>query len=133
MNEIRILVVDDEQAVRQLLKQFFEELGYIVHTAADGESALEEFADFSPHFVFLDVIMPDINGIDVLCRMKELDRQAQIVMISGMHDLTMAKEAINAGAADYITKPIEFRFLQNYIRTEVKKLFGTSNEALPGV
>jgi len=126
----RILVVDDEIEIRDVLSQFLGKLGYEVETAPDGTSALEKFRSYSPHFIFLDLMMPDISGIEVLKMIREIDKQARVIMISGMHDLGMAKEAMLLGALDYITKPIEFKFLQKFIERETKLMFGSQRSEM---
>jgi len=126
MEQIKILVVDDEFAVCEIFDKFLTPLGYSVRVAQDGTGALQTFQEFAPHFVFLDVIIPGENGIQILQKMLEIDKSAQIVKISGMHDLTVAKEAIQLGAVDYITKPIGFDNLHSYIKEQTKQISGNS-------
>lgn len=124
MEQLKILVVDDESAVCEVFDRFLTPSGYSVQVAHESVEALKTFQNFAPHFVFLDVIIPGENGIQILQKMLAIDKSAQIVMISGMHDLSVAKEAINLGAVDYITKPIEFDKLQAYIEEQSKRVFG---------
>jgi DNA-binding NtrC family response regulator len=124
MEQIKILVVDDEFAVCDIFYKFLTPLGYKVRTAHEVDQALTEFKSLSPHFVFLDVIIPGESGIQILQKMLEIDQSSNIVMISGMHDLTVAKEAMMLGAVDYITKPIEFENLHQYIQDQAKEMFG---------
>ncbi len=124
MEQIRILVVDDEYAVCEIFEKFLTPLGYKVRSAQEVNQALIEFKSLSPHFVFLDVIIPGESGIQILQKMLEIDQSSNIVMISGMHDLTVAKEAMMLGAVDYITKPIEFENLHHYIQDQAKEMFG---------
>ncbi len=105
-------------------------MSYEVRIARNGMSALEVFKEFSPHFIFLDVIMPEMSGIEVLQKIREMDKETKIVMISGMHDLGMAKEAISLGALDYITKPIELGYLSEFIKEQMIDMFGAEENTM---
>ena len=124
MKSARILVVDDDSAICALLEEFFVEIGHEVRTQTDANSAVETYKSFSPHFVFLDMIMPGKSGIELLQDFLKIDNEAKVIMVSGMHDLGMAKESISLGALDYITKPIDFNFLNVFIQNQMKNLFG---------
>jgi len=132
MDEIRILIIDDEMGVCEMLVQFFNSLDFSAKYALNGQDALDVVQNFSPHFVFLDVMMPEMNGIDVLRHIREMDKSAKVIMISGMHDLGMAKEAMKLGAIDYIPKPIKLEDLKAFISNEVKKIQGGSGSETVG-
>jgi len=117
MEPARILVVDDEPDIRDILEKSLSLSGYSVTSAADGAKALELCASFNPHVILLDVMMPDASGVETLQKIRALDRDVKVVMVSGMHDLTVAREAISLGAVDYITKPFDLRDLDSYIKT----------------
>ncbi len=125
MNKARILVIDDEQIVCELLEQFLTNIGHEVRYALNGKDALELYKTFAPHLTLLDVIMPKMSGIAVLQRIRDMDKKSKVIMISGMHDLEMAKEAITMGAVDYITKPVDLEFLAKFISQQVKEIFGS--------
>lgn len=122
---IRILVVDDDLNICNLLNEFLINLGYDVRVTKDGISAIETFRQFSPHIILLDVILPDMNGVEILRKIREYDKHVRISMISGMHDLRVAKDAIQLGAVDYISKPFELDYIEEYIKGEVKEVLGT--------
>ena len=103
----RILVVDDEQGVREALRQLLEYEGYVVGLAASGSEALDVFADFKPHLVLLDVKMAGMDGLAVLARIREADPQALVVMISGHGTIATAVEATQLGAHDFLEKPLD--------------------------
>jgi len=103
----RILVVDDEQGVREALRQLLEYEGYVVALAASGSEALDAFADFKPHLVLLDVKMAGMDGLAVLARLREADPQALVVMISGHGTIATAVEATQLGAHDFLEKPLD--------------------------
>jgi len=103
----RILVVDDEQGVREALRQLLEYEGYTVMMANSGPEALGAYADFKPHLVLLDVKMAGMDGLAVLARLRETDPQALVVMISGHGTIATAVEATQLGAHDFLEKPLD--------------------------
>ena len=103
----RVLVVDDEQGVREALRQLLEYEGYAVALAASGSEALDAFADFKPHLVLLDVKMAGMDGLAVLAKLRETDPQALVVMISGHGTIATAVEATQLGAHDFLEKPLD--------------------------
>lgn len=122
MGKIRILVVDDEAEIRDILEQALTLAGHQVTVADGGLKAIKLCRTFLPHIVLLDVMMPDLSGIETLQRIREQDREVKVVMVSGMHDLQTAKEAIALGALDYITKPFDLRDLDEYIRSQAANM-----------
>ena len=101
-----ILLVDDELGARESLAVILED-DYQVVTAASGKEALEIFKKVPIDLVFLDVHMPEMDGIEVLKKLKELDDEIDVVMVSALNTARMAVDAIKFGAYDYITKPYE--------------------------
>jgi len=126
LNPIRILVVDDEDQVCKMLQRFLTWLEYDVKTALNGEDALAIVKDFEPHFVILDVMIPVMSGIEILQAVLKIDNSIQVIMISGMHDLGMAKEAMSLGALDYLLKPVKLDSLQDLLKQTEEKLFDSS-------
>ena len=120
MDQIRILVIDDDEEICGLLYQALTEKGHKVKTALDGATGVSICHSFNPHVILLDVMLPGQSGIEVLQDIFDIDNQVKVLMISGMLDLNAAREAIKMGATDYITKPIEFKALDNYITDLVK-------------
>lgn len=106
----RVLIVDDESAIREslglLLKNHFD-----VSTAGDGQEALTLLADFAPHLVLLDVMMPRLDGIETLKRIKEHHANIPVVMLTAANTVRSAVEAIKLGAIDYLSKPFEIEQL----------------------
>ncbi|OLC78747.1 MAG: Fis family transcriptional regulator, partial [Gemmatimonadetes bacterium 13_1_40CM_4_69_8] len=103
----RVLIVDDEKGIREALKQVFEFEELEVQTCASGHEALRLYAEFRPHLVFLDVKMQGMDGIETLARLRQLDPQAQVVMISGHGTIQTAVEATQLGAYDFLEKPLD--------------------------
>jgi PAS domain S-box-containing protein len=102
----RILVVDDEADLRDILKIYLEELGYVVGTAPNGEVGLERFRDQRPPIVMTDIKMPGMDGIDLLQRIKQEDPETEVIMITGHGDMDLAIKSLKLEATDFITKPI---------------------------
>ncbi len=113
---LKILVVDDEPHIQEVLQQLLETEGYATRSAGSGADALELIHEFTPHIVFLDIRMPEMDGIQCLRRIKELEPKAEVVMISGFATLDMAKRSLEIGAFDYIGKPLSFDHIRDVIR-----------------
>jgi len=102
---MRILVVDDEQAVRELVRDVLVDDGYDVMEACDGQSAVELGRREQFNLVFCDVKMGRVSGFDVLRAFRELQPQAEVILMTGHGSLEAALEAVREGAVDYICKP----------------------------
>ncbi len=103
--EGRLLIVDDEASVRNLLQRTLEKAGYNVVTAADGQEALDKMSQLNIEVVLLDIRMPGISGMEVL-RKLTIDRpETVVIMATAVGDAQTAVEAMKLGAYDYITKP----------------------------
>ena len=103
----RVLVVDDEKGIREALRQLLEYEEKEVQTCASGADAVKLYPEFRPHLVFLDVKMQGRDGLATLRDLRSLDRQAQVVMISGHGTIQTAVEATQLGAYDFLEKPLD--------------------------
>lgn len=103
----RILVVDDEEIVRQSLLAWFKEDGYDVDTAENADAALRLFEIGKYSLILLDIKMPGMSGMDLLVKLKEYDPNAIIILITAYASVSSAVKALKSGAYDYITKPID--------------------------
>lgn len=119
-----VLVVDDEVAFRAGLTQALSKEGFVVHTAGDGEEALELYNTVHPDLVLLDVMLPRMSGIDV-CRQIRLTAETPVIMVSARSEEIDAVVALEVGADDYITKPYRLRELVARMRTVLRRS-GTS-------
>jgi two-component system response regulator AtoC len=115
----QILIVDDEPAIRQLLVEFLEELGYHADCAEDGESALEWLSSSRPDMVLLDVRLPGISGIDVLQRAQKIHSDLPVIVISGYADEALARQALRMGAYDFFLKPFDLRQVELRLSTKL--------------
>ncbi len=103
----RILVVDDEEGIRKILRQVLEYEGHDVDVAAGGGEALGKFQELRPDLTFLDVKMARMDGLEVLDRIREMDEAATVIMISGHGTIETAVEATRRGAWDFLEKPLD--------------------------
>jgi DNA-binding response OmpR family regulator len=108
----RVLVVDDEPDALELLQAFLEAKGYEVLTASDGEEALQKVKEERPHLILLDVRMPKMTGLEVLKRVREIDREVGVIMVTAVNEEETGRQALQMGAFDYITKPLDLKYLE---------------------
>lgn len=101
----RILIVDDDEPVRSTLSDYFAGIGYEVVTASNGENAMEKFVPGIFDCVISDLMMPKIDGLELLKRIKMQDSQVCFLMITGHPNIDSAVNAIKEGADDYVNKP----------------------------
>lgn len=118
-----ILIVDDEKGILSSLSRHLKLEGYSVITAEDGATALSKFYDETIDLVLLDVILPDINGMDVLEKLKKGDPNLPVIIISGHGTIEMAVKATRLGAFDFIEKPINPDKLDIVIENALKYSF----------
>jgi two-component system nitrogen regulation response regulator NtrX len=116
----KLLIVDDEGSIRDVLRQLFEYEDHQVEVAADGPDALDRFGSFQPDAVFLDVKMQGMDGLEVLGRIREIDPRAVVVMISGHGTIDTALEATRKGAFDFLEKPLDTDRLLVTLRNALK-------------
>ena len=117
----RILIVDDDEAVRTVLKDLLEDEGYICETAADGEDGLTKIKTQDFALVLLDIKLPDMNGTDVLRSIRKIKPELTAIMITGFPSRKTVEQSIGLEAFNYVTKPIDFKKLMSVI--EVPALF----------
>ena len=111
-----ILVVDDEKDICDFFKDFLTEENYRTLTALNGKEGIEITRKEKPDLVLLDIKMPGMDGIAVLERIKKINPEIQVVMITGYGSLKTAREAMKLGAYDYITKPFDLKFIRQVIK-----------------
>lgn len=117
----KILVIDDEKAIRNTLKDILEVEGHNVDVAEDGHAGLEMFENGSYELVLCDIKMPQMDGIEVLEKLQERQPDVPVVMISGHGNIDTAVDAIKKGAFDFIEKPLDLNRLLITIRNATDK------------
>ncbi len=102
-----ILVVDDEEAIREVVSTMLESKGYHCTSVPNGRAAQEQVKRSTPDLVLSDMIMPEMDGIKLLEWMRQYDPEIPVIMVTAIHDISTALESIRRGAYDYILKPFE--------------------------
>lgn len=125
---VSVLVVDDEPAFREGLRQALKQEGFVVHLAADGEEALEVYRAHRPDLVLLDVMLPRMSGIDV-CREIRASDDTPVIMVSARNEEIDAVVALEVGADDYVTKPYRVRELVARMRTVLRRSGGAGGRS----
>jgi two-component system, NtrC family, response regulator AtoC len=128
----KILVVDDEPSIRKYLQTLLEVEGYDVEALGSGPEAIQKINKGDrPDFIILDVLMPEMNGIDTLKELLQIDRTLNVIMLSCSNEVGVVVEAIRLGAHDYLTKPFEKSELDAaMLKSRQKKQLTTENQAL---
>jgi len=112
---MKILIIDDQSAILESLSMHFQEIGYDVCTAEYGKEGIEKVQKEFPDIVILDVRLPDIHGLDVLKRIKSINCNIPVVMITAFQDMETTIEAMKHGAYDYVHKPLQIKELDTSI------------------
>jgi signal transduction histidine kinase len=107
-----ILLVDDEAGIRKVLGISLQDSGYDVHTAANAKAALRIFEEIAPPIVLTDIKMPDMDGIELLQRIKKLNPDTEVIMFTGHGDMGLAIKSLKNDATDFVTKPINDEILE---------------------
>ncbi|MDY0151973.1 MAG: sigma-54 dependent transcriptional regulator, partial [Candidatus Cloacimonas sp.] len=119
MSTLNILIVDDEQRIREELSEFLSGCGYMCYVAETPSAALREIANYNIDLVILDINLPERDGLTVLREIKELDDNIEVLMITGHGDMDLAIKAMRLGAVDFFNKPINpDEVLQSIERTK---------------
>ena len=116
----KILIVDDAAFMRMRCSKLLKENGHDVIEAENGLVAIEKYKSEKPDMVFMDVTMPEMDGITAVSEIKKIDKDAKIAMLSAMGQQSMVMDAIKAGARDFVVKP----FQPEKVLATIKKLIG---------
>ena len=102
------MIVDDAAFMRMVIKDILVKNGHeVVAEAVDGADAIEKYPKVKPELVFLDIVMPNVEGIDVLKEIMKMEPEAKVVMCSSIGQQSVVTEAIKLGARDFIVKPFD--------------------------
>ena len=122
----RVLVVDDEPQITRVLKTVLSSQGYQVRTAAEGESALTNFKEWSPELVITDLYMPHMDGVELCRRIREVST-VPIIVLSVKGEERSKVEALDSGADDYVTKPFGIDELMARVRAALRRSGGAGS------
>src|SRR5215469_6790842 len=128
----KVLVIDDEPSIRKYLQTLLEVDGFQVTTLPSGKEALERIGGGDrPEFIILDVLMPEMDGIETLRQLMQVDHSLNVIMLSCSNEVTTVVEAIRLGALDYLTKPFEKPELDAaFLKVRQKQQLRSENQAL---
>ena len=124
--EARLVVVDDEPNIRELLSTSLRFAGFEVFAAADGASALQLVRDLEPDLVVLDVMLPDLDGFTVTRRMRESGRHTPVVFLTAKDDTADKVQGLTVGGDDYVTKPFSLEEVVARIRAVLRRTNATT-------
>jgi len=117
-----ILIVDDEKDIRDVLAVALADIGYDVFTAENGQTALSLFRREHPSIVMTDIKMPVMDGIELLRRIKQENRDTEVIMVTGHGDMDLAIKSLKNDAVDFITKPINVDILEIALKKVEEKI-----------
>lgn len=112
MQANKVLIVDDEEEICLMLRDFLADEGYDVSYACSADAAMQQLQGVRPALMLLDIKMPGKTGIQLLKEIKAFDPKVVVVMITALKDIDTFKQCREAGASDYITKPIDLNYLR---------------------
>jgi DNA-binding response OmpR family regulator len=115
----KIMLVDDEPDVCEAVCHYFSKRDYKVVTATSGEEALSKLLTEKPALILLDIYMPKMDGIECLQRIRELDKEVLVIMVTCANDKDKAKRCLELGATDYIVKPLGYNALELAVITHL--------------
>ncbi len=115
----KILVVDDEDGIRNLLVDFFTHKGFQTISARNGEEALQKVKSEKPSVILLDINMPGMDGILTLKKIREIDVTVGVIMATSVQDESIAKEAMELGSYHYVLKPFDLQYLELVVMTRL--------------
>jgi len=118
----KLLIIDDERPILEMLEISLASEGYDVFTAESGKAGLEIFGQENPKLILTDIKMPGMDGIEVLKRIKEKDSEAEVIVITGHGDMDSAVAALRCGASDFLTKPIRVEVLMLTLERAKQKI-----------
>jgi two-component system, OmpR family, response regulator MprA len=133
MAGVKILVVDDERAVRESLRRALELEGYEIDLAADGSEALVrlmENGDSQPDAVILDLLMPGVDGLEVCRRLRRSGNRVPVLMLTARDEVEKRVAGLDAGADDYVTKPFALEELVARVRALLRRTSDSTDETL---
>ncbi|MBU8905857.1 response regulator [Desertibacillus haloalkaliphilus] len=112
----KILVVDDQYGIRVLLNEILQKDGYQLYQAANGVQALTIVEEEEPDLVLLDMKIPGMDGLEILKRIKEMNSDIRVIMMTAYGELNMINEAMNLGAVTHFAKPFDIDDVREVIR-----------------
>ncbi len=110
-DKLKILAVDDEEALRTIVQHELTAVGYEVDVAEDGQVAMQMLGSKKYDMAILDIYMPNMDGMEVLRQIREKNLARKVIMLTGVDEMKLARESLALGANDFITKPYDINML----------------------
>jgi len=120
LDDKKVLIVDDQNGIRMLLMEVFSGEGYRTFQASNGKLALEIVKNESPDLVLLDMKIPGMDGLEILKRVKEINRDIKVIMMTAYGELDMIKEATELGALMHFTKPFDIDEMRMVVNMQLR-------------
>jgi len=117
---VKILIVEDEPLISSFVRKGLAAEGHLIEVAADGEAGLRQAATFEPDIVLLDVMLPGIDGFDVLAALRARDPELPVIMLTARGDVEDRVRGLDHGATDYVVKPFAFAELAARVRAHLR-------------
>ena len=118
---MKLLIIEDEQDLREIIQQSLEMEKFLVETACDYKSALDKIISFDYDCILLDIMLPGGNGLDLLQELKNLDKSKNVIIISAKDSLDDKLKGLNLGADDYLTKPFHIAELTARVKSVLRR------------
>lgn len=125
---IKLLAVDDEKGMTEILYNFFHNRGFHIDTAHSGEEALKIVNTDKPDIIFLDINMKGMSGIEVLEHVKRIDKNIKVIMVTVHSEKEMIDKVRQLGADEYITKPFMVSYLEEVVIKKIQELMKERGE-----
>ncbi|AHD07585.1 response regulator [Paenibacillus larvae] len=122
----KVLIVDDQNGIRVLLMEVFNNEGYETFQAPNGKTALEIVRKEAPDLVLLDMKIPGMDGLDILKHIKNIDSSIKVIMMTAYGELDMIKEATELGAIMHFTKPFDIDEMRQAVQQQLSESTGQS-------
>lgn len=120
--DLRVLICDDSMLIRKKMTGALKNAGVeSIYEADNGQTAVDKCLEVEPHLVFMDIVMPDKDGLTALAEIKEINKEIKVIMASSVGTQAYLKKAIQLGAYDFIQKPIDEETLRNLIQKYLRE------------
>ena len=129
-NDITVLLVEDELTLAMIIKDTLEENGFTIHTASDGEEGLHLFFELRPDMLVADVMMPKMDGFEMVRRIRQTDKQTPVLFLTARSAINDVVEGFELGANDYLKKPFGMQELIIRIKALMGKAFSFTETLL---
>lgn len=120
---IKLIVVDDEERICNYLTEFFKKRGYQTFGFTSSKEALSAVEKERPNIILLDINMPEMDGLELLKKIREVDKESKIIMVTVVNDKAIEQEAIEFGADAFVKKPFYSDYLEDVVLGKIEELF----------